>query len=466
MNAKFDPKIFKAYDIRGIAATEITPELAEAVGRAVVAYTGAKIIVVGRDMRETSPELSVALIKGIVASGADVVDIGLTSTPMFYYAVGAQFGNGNSSASSELGHSPSGAGIMVTASHNPKEYNGFKMVRGNLLPIGEGSGMEDVRDLALAGNFSDAPEGNVMETDVREEYVAKHLEIVPRRDIGQPRVVFDAGNGMSGYVTPGIIKAYGLEKKCKKLFFELDGSFPNHEPNPIKPENLTALIRAVIKEKADIGVSYDGDSDRVGFVDENGKVVRGDIVTALLAPEVLADHPGAVVLYDLRSSRVVAEAITNAGGKPVVSRVGHAFIKKQMRETDACFAGEFSTHYYFKDFFIAESSDLAVLMILRLMKRTGKKLSELVAPLMHYYHSGEINFAVKDKEALFKAIAEKYEANAKVLRIDGIRYDFPSWWFNVRASNTEPLVRLNLEAETGAEMKEKIEEVSLLIKRF
>lgn len=390
-----------------------------------------------------------------------MVNIGLTSTPMFYYAVGAQFGGADGDDAVR------GAGIMVTASHNPKEYNGFKMVRGNLLPIGEGSGMEDIKNLVMSKDFVDGAEGNVMDIDVREEYVAKHLDLVLRRDVGGPRVVFDAGNGMSGYVTPGIIKAYGLEKKCKKLFFEPDGSFPNHEPNPIKPENLVALAAAVQKEGADLGVSYDGDSDRVGFVDENGRQIRGDIVTALIAPEVLAEYPGSPVLYDLRSSRVVDEAVKAAGGKPVMSRVGHAFIKAQMNELNACFAGEFSTHYYFKDYFFAESSDLAVLYVLKIMKRTGKKISELVAPLMRYSHSGEINFPVKDKAGLMKELEARYGATVdKVLRLDGLRFDYDSWWFNVRSSNTEPLVRLCLEANTEEEMKAKVEEVSSIIRNF
>ena len=446
-----DPKIFKAYDIRGLAASEITPALANAVGRAVVAFTGAKVVVVGRDMRETSSELADALVNGIVASGADVVDIGLTSTPMFYYAVGVQ----------------SAPGVMVTASHNPKEYNGFKMVQGDLEPIGEGSGMSEIRDLVIAGKFSDAPEGNIMEADVREEYVAKHLEIIPRRDIGAPRVIFDAGNGMAGYVAPGIINAYGLEKKCRKMFFELDGTFPNHEPNPVKPENTVALASKVRKDGADLGVAYDGDADRVGFVDETGAPVRGDLMTALIAGEVLRHHPGATVLYDVRSSRIVPETIAAHGGKPVMSRVGHAFIKKQMHETGAWFAGELSTHYYFKDFFTAESSDLAMLYVLAAMKRTGKKLSELLKPLLKYHHSGEINFPASDKVGLMKRLEEKYAPLAsETIRLDGLRFEFPTWWFNVRASNTEPLVRLNLEALTKEEMEARVGEVEEIIKSF
>jgi phosphomannomutase len=454
---KTSPNIFKAYDIRGLAPQEITPELAEAVGRAMVAYSGAQVMVVGRDMRPTSAELAAALVKGIVKAGADVVDIGLTSTPMFYYAVGAQFG----------GVRGEGAGVMVTASHNPKEYNGFKMVLSDLEPIGEGNGMEHIRELVMTGNFTDASEGNVMEVDVREEYVAKHLALVLRRDIGSPCVVFDAGNGMAGYVAPGIIKAYGLEKKCRKLFFELDGTFPNHVPDPLKPENLTAIIAMVRKERADLGVAYDGDADRVRMIDETGAPVGGDIMAALLAGEVLRQHPGAIVLYDVRSSRAVPETIAAAGGKPVMCRVGHAFIKKQMHETGAWFAGELSTHYYYRDFFMAESSDLAVLHTLVIMKRTGKKLSELVAPINKYFHSDEINFSVKDKDALMKRLNETYAPLAdETIRIDGLRFEFSSWWFNIRASNTEPLVRLNLEARTKEEMDAKVGEVSSIIKTF
>ena len=425
-----EPKIFKAYDIRGLA-DEVTPEVAARLGRAAVQYTGASVVVVGRDMRQTSPQLLKALIAGITAAGADVVNIGLTSTPMFYYAVGAQFAVGRGETSAK------GAGVMVTASHNPKEYNGFKIERSDLLSIGQGSGMEEIRDLVMKNEFVDMPEGNVMEIDVREEYVAKHLEIVLRRDVGSPRVVFDAGNGMAGHVTPGIIKAYGLDRKGKKLFFDPDGSFPNHVPNPVDPKNLAAAIAAVQKEKADVGVAYDGDADRVGFVDETGAPVRGDIVTAVLAAEVLLDHPGGAVLYDLRSSRAVPEAIKAAGGVPVISRVGHSFVKAKMHELDACLAGEFSTHYYFKDFFFAESSDLAMLYILKAMKRTGKTLSALVAPLLRYHHSGEINFPVKDKDGLMKKLEAAYAPAAKeALRLDGLRFDFGSWWFNVRASKT------------------------------
>lgn len=450
-----DPKIFKAYDVRGLMS-EVTPEAAERVARAVVRYTGASTVVVGRDMRETSPALAEAVMRGVSASGADVIDIGLTSTPMFYYAVGMQFESDPSA----------GAGIMVTASHNPKEYNGLKIVRGNLLPIGEGSGMEEIRDLALAGEFADSAEGNVLEIDVREEYVEKHLSLVPKRDIGSPSAVFDAGNGMAGWSSIALLEAYGLLRHGKKLFFDLDGNFPNHVPNPLVVENLAAVIAAVKKENADLGVSYDGDADRVGFVDENGQPVRGDIVGAIIAREVLRLHPGKSVLWDIRCSRVVAEEIAAAGGVPVMSRVGHAFIKKQMREIGACFAGELSTHYYFSDFYVAESSDLAMLYVLSAMKRSGKKLSELAAPLMRYRHSGEINFQIKDKAGLMKELERRLGEGAEISRIDGLRFDHEHWWFNVRPSNTEPLVRLNLEAETEGEMKSRVEEISEIIKGF
>jgi len=448
-----DPKIFKAYDIRGLEG-EVTPEAAERIGRAVVKYTGAETVIVGRDMRASSPKLAQAVIVGVTKAGADVIDIGLSSTPMFYYAVGAQF----------VDNPESGAGIMVTASHNPKEYNGLKLERGNVISICAGNGMEKVRDLALSGKMPDKPEGHVLEADVREEYVAHHLEVLPRREVGNPRVVFDAGNGMAGHTAPAVMKAYGLEKRAKKLFFELDGNFPNHVPNPIKLENLADVISAVRKSGADLGVAYDGDADRVGLVDETGTPVRGDIITALIAVETLLAHPGSTVLYDVRSSRVVSETIKAAGGLPVMCRVGHSFIGKQMRETDACFAGEFSTHYYFREFFSAESSDLAMLYVLSAMNRSGRKLSELAAPLVRYHHSGEINFTVEDKSAVMDRLEAAYDLSAKeVIRLDGLRFEFPRWWFNVRASNTEPLLRLNLEASTEEEMREKVEEVTKII---
>ncbi len=449
-----DPSIFKAYDIRALAS-ELTPEIAERVGRALVKMTGAETVVVGRDMRETSPALSEAVIRGIVKSGADVVDIGLCSTPLFYYAVGTQFAEAPAA----------GAGIMVTASHNPKEYNGFKLERGDLSSIGQGSGMEEMRELVEAGNFKDAAEGNVIESDLRGEYAAKLLSIVGKRETGKPALVSDAGNGMAGHVAPAVLEAYGLGRS-KKLFFELDGSFPNHVPNPVDPQNLSALAKAVKETGAGIGAAFDGDADRVGFVDERGLPVRGDIVTAIIAAEVLRRHPGSPVLYDLRSSRAVAEAISEAGGRPVMSKVGHSHIKNAMRELGACFAGEFSTHYYFADFFGAESSDLALLYILGAMKRTGKKLSELAAPLMRYSHSGEINFKVKNKEALMAALQARYGKDGKAISIDGLRFDFPDWWFNVRASNTEPVVRLNLETGSDTETKRRIEEISEVISNF
>lgn len=450
-NMDIDPKIFRAYDIRALSS-ELGPHAVERIARAVVAKTGADTVVIGRDMRETSPELAAAAIRGVIASGADAIDIGLCSTPLFYYAVGTQFAAAPAA----------GAGIMITASHNPKEYNGMKLERGDMRSIGMGEGMEEVRELALSGDLPDKAEGNVMEADVREEYVAELLSLVPKREIGKFDVVCDAGNGMAGHVAPAVLSAYGL-KKSKKLYFELDGSFPNHVPNPVDPKNLAALCEAVKKGKADVGVAFDGDADRVGFVDEKGAPVRGDIMTAILAAEVLASHPGSAVLYDLRSSRAVGEAIAEAGGKPVMCRVGHSYIKGKMRELDACFAGELSTHYYFSDTFFAESSDLAMLYVLRAMKRTGKKLSELAAPLMRYAHSGEINFPVKDKDGLMKKIEERYAPKGKIDRLDGLRFDFPDWWFNIRASNTEPVVRLCLEAADEKMMEEKVAEVSGII---
>jgi phosphomannomutase len=449
-----DSKIFKAYDIRGLAE-EVTPELAERVGRAIVAFTGADCVVVGRDMRSSSPALLKAVIDGVTKAGADAVNIGLASTPLFYYAVGTQFADAPER----------GAGIMVTASHNPKEYNGMKLERGDVTSICAGGGMEEIRDMVLGGKFADAAEGNVIEIDAREEYIDTLLSIIPKREIGGSRVVCDAGNGMAGHVAPLVMKAYGLDKRGRKLFFELDGSFPNHPPNPIHPENLAALKAAVLKEGAELGVAFDGDADRVGFLDEKGNAVSGDIITALLAGEMLRKDPGGTIVYDAASGRAVPDAVKAAGGVAMMSKVGHSFMKLKMRETGACFAGERSTHYYFRDLFCAESSDLAMLSLLGLMKRTGRRLSELAAPLLSkYHHSGEINFRADDKEAVMKRLEEKYAPLCReLIRLDGLRFEFDSWWFGVRASNTEPLIRLNLEASSDQEMKEKTGEVSKII---
>ncbi len=445
--------IFKAYDVRGLSPGEITDEAAYRIGQAAVAETGASVVLVGRDMRKTSLPLERSLLAGIRSQGADAIRIGLTSTPMFYFAVAAY----------EL-HD---AGVMVTASHNPARYNGFKLVRGDAMPIGQGSGMEQVRDRVLAGRLPEKPEGRELETDVVDAYVAKVCAIVPPSAVAKMKIAIDAGNGMAGHTLPKLLAAYP-RLKTERLYFELDGTFPNHEANPIKEETLADLQERVRESGAAFGVAFDGDADRVGIVDEDGAVVEPHLVLALLAKEFLDRHPGATILYDCRSSRVVPETIEAAGGKAIMTRVGHAFIKKALRETGAVFAGEFSSHFYFKDFYGVECSDAVWLMVAEILSREKKTLSALVTPFRRYSHSGEINFELgkgKDKGKVIEDIERKYAKDAKsVWREDGIRLDFADWWVSVRASNTEPLLRLVVEAKDVATMQAKRDEIAVIIK--
>ncbi|OGL78903.1 hypothetical protein A3F28_02240 [Candidatus Uhrbacteria bacterium RIFCSPHIGHO2_12_FULL_57_11] len=445
-----DRSIFKAYDIRGTSPGQIDEETAYRVGQSVVEELDAHTVVIGRDMRGTSELLNSALVSGIVSRGADAVDIGLTTTPMFYFAV----------ADYEL-HD---AGVMVTASHNPAEYNGFKIVRGDVLPVGAGSGMEQIRDRVSSGRLPEEPVGNLVETSVIDDYNRKLSELVDFGSIRPMAVAVDAGNGMAGHTLPSLFSRLP-QLSIKPLYFELDGRFPNHEANPLKTETLSDLQSLTASSGAAIGVAYDGDGDRIGFVDERGDPVSPDAIHALLSREILAARPGAVILHDVRSSRMVAEEISKAGGVPLQSRVGHAFIKRQMRETGAAFAGELSAHYYFRDFFGVECSDLVLLMLLSVLSREEQPLGELVAPLARYAKSPEINFEVANKAAAIRLLRERYAQEAEsVSEIDGIRLDFADWWFNVRPSNTEPLLRLNLEAKTKPMLEEKTAEITAIIK--
>lgn len=451
-------KIFKAYDIRGLSPEDIDADVAYRVGQAFVRFTGAKTVVVGQDMRGTTPMLFKALADGIMSQGSDVVDIGLVTTPMVYFAAGE--------------YERFEGGIMVTASHNPSEYNGIKMCLGDALPIGGESGMNDIRDLAMAGPYDAVGErGALSEFDIREDYLKRLFSDVDVSKLSGLTVAADIANGMEGVIIDDILaRLDGVESAV--LFKELDGTFPNHEANPLKEETLDALKEKVAEISADLGVAFDGDGDRIGVVDERGQVVRGDIIVALLAPVILKDAPGAAVLYDVRESMAVIEEIAKAGGRPVMTRVGHGLIKPHMRKEDAVFAGELSNHFYFRDFYGAESSDLVMLLFMQLIAETGKPLSELVAPLMRYHHSGEINSKVADKDAVLATLDEKYGPQASnVSRIDGVRMEFfdaddpaGDWWFSVRASNTEPLLRLNLEAKDKAKMEQMRDELVALIR--
>lgn len=442
--------IFKAYDIRGIYPDDINEEIARKIGQAFVEFTKAKNVVVGRDARQSSPRLTEAVIQGIVSMGANVVDIGLCSTPIFNFAV-----------AENTDHE---GGIMVTASHNPAEYNGFKMDLNNGLPIGRDSGMEEIKKLAMVGNFKEVfKKGKIKERDYLLEYLEKVFLLVNQDEIKNFKIVVDTANGMGGLTMFKIFERLNCE--LIPLFFEIDGTFPNHEANPLKEENLVDLKKKVLETKADLGVSIDGDADRIGFVDEKGETIPGDFMTALIAKELLSKKQDEIILYDLRSSNIVPEIIKENGGKPQMSVVGHALIKKMMKETKALFAGELSSHFYYRDFYDVESSDLTLLLVLSLLSRENKKMSEIIFPMRKYFQSGEINSEVEDKEGVMKKLEEIYGSEVKsISHIDGIRIDLDGWWFNVRPSNTEPLLRLNLEAESREMMEEKRDEVLKIIR--
>jgi phosphomannomutase len=446
---EINPEIFKAYDIRGIYPDEINGQIVYDIGRALVLHTKAKKIVVGHDMRESSHELENELIRGITDQGADVIRIGLATTPMLYFA------------SWQMGVD---AGVVITASHNPAEYNGLKLCLKNAVPIGEGNGMEEIKELALAGKFNEVEnKGRVMEkADFKGRYI-EYMADFFKVGLGRKKIVIDFANGM-GILDKDVYERFTGDIEAVYLYDELNGNFPNHEANPLKTETLEALQKKVVAKSADLGIAYDGDADRVGFVDEKGEIIPMDYMIALLAKEILKKHPGSLILMDLRSSNAVKEVIEEAGGKVGRCRVGHSLIKKQMRDQGAIFAGELSGHYFFEENSKAEMSTLAALTVLNLMNESGKTISELTAELKRYFHSGEINSDVKDKEAVMSKLKELYK-DGQLDEMDGIRIDFEDWWFNVRPSNTEPKLRLNLEAKDQKLMEEKREELLGIIRR-
>jgi phosphomannomutase len=444
-----DPEVFKAYDIRGLYPGQLDEAGAEAIGRAYVEQFEPRRIAVGRDMRLSSPGMQEALMRGAAAAGADVLDLGLVGTEMVYFAVGSLGLEG---------------GAMVTASHNPKEYTGMKLVRRGALPVGSESGLLDVRDRAVSEQDTPGvrprtgPNGTIEAYDIWPAYVDRVLSFVDVGAIKPLRVVIDAANGMAGTMLPPVLERLPVE--TVRCFFEPDGSFPNHEPNPLLPENREFIIRKTLEEGADLGVAFDGDGDRCFFVDGTGEFVPGDFVTALFAESLLEREPGAKVIYDLRASRAVPDTIERAGGVPLVSRVGHAFIKALMRKEDAAFAGEVSGHYYFRDFSQADSGVVPFLLMLELISKRGR-LSEILEPLRaRYFITGEINTRVADVALKLQELKERYGAEGgRISHLDGISVDFDDWHFNVRPSNTEPLLRLNLEATSEELMEQKRDEV-------
>ena len=450
MRHVLDPKVFKAYDVRGIHPTELDEEGAYRIGRAYVERFGLGRIAVGRDMRVSSPSMTAAAIDGAADGGAAVLDLGMIGTEMLYYAVGELSLDG---------------GIVVTASHNPKQYTGMKIVRAGALPVGGDSGLEDVRLAAEAGFGEVGRRGEVSREDVWDGFVAKVLSFVDADSVRPLRVVVDAANGMAGTMLPPVLERLP-QLDVVRCYFDPDGSFPNHEPNPLLPENREFIVERTRAEGADLGVAYDGDADRCFFIDDTGEFVPGDFVTALLARAMLAKEPGAKVIYDVRASWVVPRAIQEAGGTPLVNRVGHAFIKQRMREEGALFAGEVSAHYYFRDFTQADTGVVPFLVMLEVLSRGGRKLSELLAPFRaRYFLTGEINTPVADVDAKLRELEVHYAAlGGRIGHLDGISADFDDWHFNVRPSNTEPLLRLNLEALDQATMERRRDEVLDLIR--
>ncbi|RIK46177.1 MAG: phosphomannomutase/phosphoglucomutase [Chloroflexi bacterium] len=447
MTAAGIANLFKAYDIRGTAPDELTPEIAYRIGRALVVYLGVDHVCVGRDMRVSSPLMAASLIDGILDQGADVTDIGLISTDGLYFAVG-RFGFP--------------AGVMVTASHNPAEYNGFKLCRAEARPLSMDEGIGEIRDLVLRNAFpTPARTGSRTERDVTHEFVAHALSFIDVSAIRPLKVAVDAGNGMAGKIVPMVFSH--LPVTLLPLYFELDGRFPNHEANPIEPENTRDLQRVIREQGADIGIAFDGDADRMFVLDEQGRFVGGDMVTALVSRVLLARNPGAAVVYNLICSRTVPEVIRAAGGVPIRSRVGHSFIKALMREHDAIFGGEHSGHFYFRDNWYADSGLIAGLTVLEVLSREGGSFSQVLAPIDTRVRSGEINSEVADVNATIARVRSHYQ-DGQIDTLDGLTVEYPTWWFNLRPSNTQPLLRLNLEADSPEELEQRTAEVLALVR--
>jgi phosphomannomutase len=441
--------IFKAYDVRGTVPDQIDTVLAERIGNAFVAVTGTDKVVVGHDMRPSSPDMSRAFAEGAATAGADVTLIGLASTDELYFASG------------HLGQ----AGAMFTASHNPAQYNGIKMCRAMATPIGVETGLADIRDRVASGEtLTGSAKGTISEQDLLTEYALYLLELAPVRG-RHLKIVVDAGNGMGGLTSPAVLSQ--IDAEVVELYFELDGTFPNHEANPIEPANLVDLQQKVKETNADIGLAFDGDADRCFLVDERGELVNPSVLTGLIAARELAREPGSSIIHNLITSRSVPEIVTELGGKPVRTRVGHSYIKAKMAETDAIFGGEHSGHFYFRDFWRADSGMLAALHALAALAETDQPLSAVLAPYVRHVSSGEINSTVTDQAAVLTELEQTWGARPGVAldHLDGLTVSHADWWFNVRASNTEPLLRLNAEGKDEATMARVRDETLAIIRK-
>jgi phosphomannomutase len=450
-----NPSIFKAYDVRGLYPSEIDEDAARLIGRAFVSYLNAKRIAVGRDMRLSSPSVAAAFIEGARAQGANVVDYGMIATDMMYFAVARD------------GHD---GGVQITASHNPKQYNGIKMVRREAFPLSGDAGLGEIRDMirndALPPPAASA--GTLSRQEALKDYVTHVMSFIDEKAIAPFNIVLDGGSGMAGLVAPWLFERFPV-RKLTTLCFDVDGTFPNHEANPLIEENRRHIVERVVQEQADIGIAWDGDADRCFFIDGTGEFIAGDFVTALLAEAFLMKSPGATVLYDVRASYAVKDVVGRYGGRALMNKVGHSFFKRRMREESAVFGGEVTGHYYFRDNFYADNGFIPALLILELMSRKGQTLAQLLAPLREtYFISGEINTRVSDlalvPEKLAALAAHDVYSKGYTYTLDGFSAEFPEWHFNVRGSNTEPMLRLNLEAMTQKLMEEKRDEVLAFIR--
>ena len=444
-----NPAIFSAYDIRGIYGDAMTDEVAYRIGRAAAQYLNVPEIAVSRDMRVSSPQLAAALIRGITDQGMNAIDLGMNTTDGLYFAVG-KF------------NFP--AGVMITASHNPAKYNGMKFCRAQASPISLETGLAEIRDLAVSGHFTEpASKGQVTQRDVTEAYVNHVLSFIDVNKIRPLKVVIDAGNGMAGMIVPRVFQRLPCE--LVPLYFELDGSFPNHPASPIEPQNMVDAQKKVREVGADLGAAFDGDADRMFAVDEHGNLVDSSMVTAAVSQSLLRKKPGSTILYNLIVSKSVPALIERLGGHAVRTRVGHSYIKAEMRRLNAIFGGEHSGHFYFRDNWFADSGLIAFLILLELVSVENKPLSEILTPLDVGFRSGELNSTVSDVPGKLRALEEHYGAGAQAIdHLDGLTIDHGNWWFNVRTSNTEPLLRLNLEATTRELMEEKRDEVLRFIR--
>src|ERR687896_266246 len=448
-----DESIFKAYDIRGVYPDGLNEDVARDIGRAFVNYLGisGSRVVVARDMRLSGEALEEAFIEGVTQAGADVLDLGLVSTDALYFAVG---------------HLEEPGGAMITAAHNPKEYNGFKLCRENAIALSGEHGIGQIRDLIVSGKLPEPAEypGSVEESDITEDYAKHCLTFIDTDGLRPLKIAVDAGNGMAGKMLPPIFEKLPFE--YVPMYFELDGSFPNHPPNPIEPENMKELQERVVAEGADFGAAFDGDADRVFVANEKGETISGDILAALVAKNVLEKEPGATILYSAVCSKAFPELVVREGGKAIRTKAGHSIIKPQMREHNAAFGGEHSGHFYFRDNYFADSGIIAMLTVAELVARQNGPLSDLLIPIDPYVRSGEINSEVKDQGATLEKVEEHYaqRGDPKIDHLDGLTVDYGDWWFNLRPSNTEPLLRLNVEAGDRETMEKERDELLSLVR--